>query len=254
MNALSQNTKINVTDINTLISECNGKLNLSGGTLTGNLITPSLQFTNSGVISSSNDAQYKSLSITSENVWANELPFILMRKIDATNTDKGCVTINAGDGTNYARVNLYPSGSFTLNGKTILTSASGKAVDSAKADYATTYLDSLGQKTAITESGTTANKTTDEIAYRGLSCFGCYNTTGTPANYGNIVQIRDARDTPGGGQLFLGWSGTDSTTAKCYYRSHRDTNGGGWGAWKEIYMSGLLSEILFANGSKLWIA
>jgi hypothetical protein len=35
MNALSQNTKITASDINTLISELNGKLNLSGGTLTG---------------------------------------------------------------------------------------------------------------------------------------------------------------------------------------------------------------------------
>ena len=35
MNALSQNTTINASDINTLISEVSGKLNLSGGTITG---------------------------------------------------------------------------------------------------------------------------------------------------------------------------------------------------------------------------
>jgi hypothetical protein len=37
MNALSKNTKITVSDINTLISELNGKLNLSGGTMTGTI-------------------------------------------------------------------------------------------------------------------------------------------------------------------------------------------------------------------------
>ena len=37
MNALTKNTKITVSDINTLISECNGKINLSGGTLTGQI-------------------------------------------------------------------------------------------------------------------------------------------------------------------------------------------------------------------------
>ena len=37
MNALSQNTKITASDINTLISELNGKLNLSGGTMTGQI-------------------------------------------------------------------------------------------------------------------------------------------------------------------------------------------------------------------------
>ena len=35
MDALTQSTKITVSDINTLISECNSKLNLSGGAMTG---------------------------------------------------------------------------------------------------------------------------------------------------------------------------------------------------------------------------
>ena len=37
MNAITQNTKITSTDINTLISECNNKLSLSGGVLTGRI-------------------------------------------------------------------------------------------------------------------------------------------------------------------------------------------------------------------------
>ena len=37
LNSLTQNTKINASDINSLISECNGKLNLSGGTITGSI-------------------------------------------------------------------------------------------------------------------------------------------------------------------------------------------------------------------------
>lgn len=61
MNALSQNTKITVFDINTLISECNGKLNLSGGTITG-----SINLNNVGIISGYSNDDYRVAQFTSD--------------------------------------------------------------------------------------------------------------------------------------------------------------------------------------------
>ena len=246
MNNITQNTKITTTDINALISECNGKLNLSGGTLNGALTVPT-PFTIKAQ-DTSNEGGELCLKNPSST-------YPVESHIDNYRNTTRIIAVDTAQSKVIDTVIFSHSNhTLSLNGYNVLTTASGKAIDSAKADYATTYLDSLGQKTSITSSGTTGNSTSDEILYRGLSVFGCYNTSGCPSNYGNIVQVKDARSQPGGGQLFLGWSGTDSTTEKCYYRSHRDTTGGGWGPWREIYMANTLSELAFANGTKLWIA
>jgi hypothetical protein len=36
----------------------------------------------------------------------------------------------------------------------------------------------------------------------------------------------------------LEWSGSDNTPGRIYYRSHRDTNGGGWASWRQVWQSG----------------
>ena len=82
-----------------------------------------------------------------------------------------------------------------------------------------------------TASGTTANAATTGMLYSsGLYMTQSYNDSATPATYGNIINIAGA----GTGQLLCGWSGADNTTDHLYYRSHRDTNTGGWGAWNTI--------------------
>jgi hypothetical protein len=249
MEQIIKNTKITSTDINNLISELNGKLNLSGGTLNGRL-----EFSQSGsgggYIYPSDNTFY----VGGRGQDGKDSSFIRFYGLDSDSPGSFVIHTRNNDGGWGCGLFGNNEGKLWWNNNEVLTTASGKAIDSAKADYATTYLDSLGQKTSITSSGTTGNSTNDEILYRGLSVFGCYNTSGCPSNYGNIVQVKDARSQPGGGQLFLGWSGSDSTTEKCYYRSHRDTTGGGWGPWRELYMANTLSEIAFANGTKIWIA
>lgn len=93
---------------------------------------------------------------------------------------------------------------------------------------------SAGRKT-VTASGSTASATGGEITTgNGISMFEVYGTSNnTPINYGNIINVL-GKSSAGGGQLLLGWSGSDTTTEKIYYRSHRDTTTGGWGPWKQI--------------------
>ena len=67
MNALSQNTKITVSDINTLISELNGKLNLSGGTLNGSLVIKKGGITVEYEVTSLTDAE--TLGIYGGSTW-----------------------------------------------------------------------------------------------------------------------------------------------------------------------------------------
>lgn len=84
---------------------------------------------------------------------------------------------------------------------------------------------------AETASGTTANAPTAGMKYNnGMYMTQNYGDNTTPAAYGNIINVAGS----GTGQLLLGWSGNDSTTDNIYYRSHRDTSTGGWGAWKRL--------------------
>lgn len=86
-------------------------------------------------------------------------------------------------------------------------------------------------KHAETASGTTGNAPTTGMLYTsGMYMTQNYGDDTTPASYGNIINVAGA----GTGQLLLGWSSTDSTTDNIYYRSHRDTSSGGWGAWKRL--------------------
>lgn len=80
-------------------------------------------------------------------------------------------------------------------------------------------------------SGTTANAPTSGMAdSSGLYVTRSYKDVVMPANYGNVLNIAGE----GTGQLFLEWSGYDSRTGHLYYRSHRNTNTGGWGRWEKI--------------------
>lgn len=101
-----------------------------------------------------------------------------------------------------------------------------------------------GKHTEIA-SGTTANSPQSGVADgQGLYLTGTYGDSATPVNYGNIINaIGD-----GTGQLLLEWSGSDNTTGRMWYRSHRDTATGGWGAWKKIaYIDDIPNTAAAAN-------
>ena len=93
---------------------------------------------------------------------------------------------------------------------------------------------------AETASGTTANAPTAGMADTTASMYMTQNNSdsSTPASYGNIINLVGA----GTGQLMAEWSGSDSTTGHLYYRSHRDTSTGGWGAWNTIIDSANISS------------
>lgn len=102
--------------------------------------------------------------------------------------------------------------------------------DSAKNVATATRTTNNGNNTEVA-SGTTANAPTTGMKYTsGMYMTQTYGNSTTPTTCGNIINVAGA----GTGQLLLGWSGTDSTTERVYYRSHRDTSTGGWGAWKKL--------------------
>ena len=83
---------------------------------------------------------------------------------------------------------------------------------------------------AETASGTTGNKPTAGMLYdSGMYMTRTYSDSATPVSYGNIINVAGG----GTGQLLLGWAG-DNTIGDIWYRSHRDTNSGGWSAWKRL--------------------
>lgn len=143
---------------------------------------------------------------------------------------------NAGNATNWAGyandiANVYDAADawiLTVSGKTI---KHRKSTDFATAAHTHSVIVSKGTH-AETASGTTANSPSQGMAddTRGMYMTEQYLDSTTPTSFGNIINLRGA----GTGQLLCGWSGADSTTEHIYYRSHRDTSTGGWGAWQTV--------------------
>ena len=96
----------------------------------------------------------------------------------------------------------------------------------------TYYIADNGRHTE-TASGTAANTKHAGMKFSsGMYMTKTYGETskGMPTSYGNVLNMAGEGDS----QLLLGWSGTDSTTGRMYYRSHRNTDTGGWGDWKTV--------------------
>ena len=105
--------------------------------------------------------------------------------------------------------------------------------DKADVDHTHTNIISSGVKT-FTKSSITPSSTIDEIPFDGITITESYNDSNAPTTYANVINVRGKQYT-GGGQLVLGWSGKDSTTAEIFYRSHRNTSTGGWGNFRKIF-------------------
>lgn len=100
-----------------VIQQINSKLPLSGGTITG-----TLYFTDRGIITGNHSSSpNKSLEIYADtDGWGGNGSGIAMRSKDAEATDRGMVTIRAGDGTNTSNIRLTPNGNFTYNGNEVV--------------------------------------------------------------------------------------------------------------------------------------
>ena len=63
----------------------------------------------------------------------------------------------------------------------------------------------------------------------GLNMFQVYSN-GYPSTFGNLIHLSGA----GGGQVLIGWSGTDGANADNFIRSKRDNDAGAWSSWVKI--------------------
>lgn len=119
MEQITQNTKITSTDINTLISELNGKLNLSGGKITGCL------FLNNP------DYSYLCARTTNDNSvivcgGSNMSSGSTLRVCGIEHSSlAGSFVLTATDGTNNKQLIGRPDGTLYWNNNNVLTSAGG---------------------------------------------------------------------------------------------------------------------------------
>ena len=84
-------------------------------------------------------------------------------------------------------------------------------------------LRSYGRITAVTDN--TAHGV-------GVRLFEAYNN-GYPTTYGNVLAVQGSTAI-GGGELLMGWSGTNEGHASLYYRNRRDTASANWSPWATI--------------------
>lgn len=149
----------------------------------------------------------------------------------------------------------YVPTSRTVNGKALSANITLSAGDvgAAPASHSHNIITNMGNHNE-TASGTTPNAPTAGMASSsaGLYLTSSYADKAAPSTFGNILNIVGA----GTGQLFMGWSGNDSTSEHLYYRSHRDTSTGGWGKWNTIIDSSNIGSqsVSHANtaGSVAW--
>ena len=130
MEQITQNTKITSTDINTLISELNGKLNLSGGTLNGTL---TFSKTNTKVWDFLSD-NYKGLEIVVGGQHEQTGASLNLYHKDSK-TSPGVFFLCAADGTNKKFLFGSPDGELTWNSTPVAT----YNAPTYTTDYATTH-------------------------------------------------------------------------------------------------------------------
>jgi hypothetical protein len=112
-----------------------------------------------------------------------------------------------------------------------------------------------GDQTTITGNAGSATKIISQGSYAaaavgttrgpaGINLFDNYGG-GYPIPYGNVLHIAGG----GGGQLLVGWSGSDGAHADNYVRSKRDNDTGAWSPWAKIYTDVNLTNLnQLANG------
>lgn len=92
------------------------------------------------------------------------------------------------------------------------------------------YADSAGSSVKLSSQGRYANA--DPGTTRGSTGLNLYSvySNGYPTTFGNLLHLYGE----GGGQLLVGWSGTDGAHAGNYIRSKRDNDSGAWSPWALI--------------------
>lgn len=100
----------------------------------------------------------------------------------------------------------------------------------------TSVLRSQGRLTAVT------NNTAHGV---GVRLFEAYNN-GYPTAYGNVLAVQGSTAI-GGGELLMGWSGTNEGHASLYYRNRRDTASANWSPWATILDSVNFNSVIGSN-------
>ena len=146
----------------------------------------------------------------------------------------GYITVQSFRGDNILRFNYFTTDKYTNStntpfaslhieadtGNVIATTFTGNLIGTSSD---TEGLKSLGQTQVLT--GTSVPE------FAGLTMREYYNADGTPAKFGNLIQMK-GKDAAGCSELFCEWT-SNSVSGKLHYRSKRDMSNP-WGAWKTM--------------------
>ena len=215
MNTITQNTKITSTDINTLIEECNNKLSLSGGKLTGRLTGVYYDQLCAGLdhtVLPSTTAFGTSIRFLDKN----STPFASLGPIKrSTGENILRLSVFKADGVNGTHLDIQQkdgeAASMLLAGSRVLTETGGTLTGEL-------YTPGYG---CITSENTTEQKS--------LALFGCSSKRETSASI-NLKSIEDpdeagvfyinAKDDTNGNKSLIGkpsgsltWNGNDVITS-----------------------------------------
>ena len=227
----------NKSNPHAVTAEQTGALSINGGTLTGALNINSTTVQQTSTVSGS--SLFFDQKNTADSVWT---------RIQTIPSAKASGFVNYKDSSNYQILELSQNSkaapTYTVrendNSQTWTLIHSGNYTN-----YLPYRIQLLTTAKNFEAPGTAGNWQNEFIA--GLSFRPAYQNSNAPTNYGNVLQIGQT----GAGQLFLGWSGTDSYTERIWYRSHRDTATGGWGQWKAIPFYTYSTSDLTAGSSAL---
>ena len=240
MNALTQNTKITASDINTLISELNGKLNLSGGTLNG-----VLRITSPRAIEGSRDNKY--LVIAADEIDAYKNCSIFLHNIKSQD-NAGCFQLRASDGTNTQLLHGSPTGTLSWGGNEIPTSKTGVAWK-AEHDSLGNVISDMYFKKIVKYYGADAtvdvNTFTDATSLLSQSHITGLSSPGDSFFY--IIQLWYSSTSSSKVQIAIGYQ-TGNMFRRTYY-AYTNT----WTTWKKCFEDNN-SRLTFSNGTSFWIA
>lgn len=146
----------------------------------------------------------------------------------------GYITVQSFLGDNTLRFNYFTTDKYTNSTNTPFASLHIEA-DTGNV-IATTFTGNLIGTSSDTEGLKSLGRTqvltgTSAPEFAGLTMREYYNAEGTPAKFGNLIQMK-GKDAAGCSELFCEWASTNDS-GRLHYRSKRDMTNS-WGAWKTM--------------------
>ena len=208
-------------------------VNITGDTMTGNLVVNATPVSMKGLVTFNNTA-------------GGETYFYLQ----SAGASYGAVTSNHSsygtaifDQTSSRYLGITAAGVPHFQGNTLLHAANYTTYTVTKTGggaSGTWPISISGSAVKLASRGNLTALSGHSMGETGVNLYQVYNN-GYPVQYGNLLHVRGT----GAGELLMGWSGADGAYSGLYYRNHRDNEStANWSAWVTILDSSNCTGIL----------